>query len=71
MLDYVMKSDFVNHVDTNSYKSTKDYIERIKVGLDLAIHNIETIIDLEHNKRAWKHLEPLFDFLSTNINTVK
>lgn len=67
MLDYVIKSDFINHVDTNKYKSTKDYIERIKVGLDLAIHNIETVIDLEHNKRAWKHLEPLFDFLSNNL----
>jgi hypothetical protein len=69
MLDYVMKSDFINYVDTNKYKSTKDYIERIKMGLDLAIHSIDTVIDLEHNKRAWKHLEPLFDFLSKNINT--
>ena len=38
------------------------------MGLDLAIHNLETIVDPEHNKRAWKHLEPLFIYLSENIN---
>ena len=53
----------------NTYKNIKAYIERIKMDLDLAIHNIETIIDAEHNKRAWQHLEPLFVYLSENINT--
>lgn len=68
MLDYVIKNFLINYLDTNKYKNLKDYIERIKMGLDLAVHNIETIIDAEHNKRAWYHLEPLFDFLSENIN---
>lgn len=68
MLDYVIKNFLINCLDTNKYKNLKDYIERIKMGLDLAVHNIETIIDAEHNKRAWSHLEPLFDYLSENIN---
>lgn len=67
MLDYVISNGLVNYLDTNKYKNLKDYIERIKMGLDLAIHNIETIIDFEHNKRAWQHLEPLFNYLSENI----
>lgn len=69
MLDYVVKNELVNYLDNNTYKNTKDYIERIKMGLDLAVHNIKTIVDIEHNKRAWQHLEPLFVFLSENINT--
>ena len=70
MLDYVIKNKLINYLDTNKYKNLKDYIERIKMGLDLAVHNIETIIDAEHNKRAWLHLEPLFDYLSENIKIV-
>tara|TARA_B100000508_G_C11464534_1_gene280922 strand:+ start:2107 stop:3666 length:1560 start_codon:yes stop_codon:yes gene_type:complete len=69
MLDYVKNNELENHLDTNQLKNLKHYIDRIKDGLDLAVHNIETIIDLEHNKRAWKHLEPLFDILSNNINS--
>jgi hypothetical protein len=69
MLDYVVKQELVNYLDTCTYKNTKDYIERIKMGLDLAVHNNKTIIDVEHNKRAWQHLEPLFTYLSESINT--
>lgn len=69
MLDYVVKNKLINSLDNNTYKNVKAYIERIKMDLDLAIHNIETIIDAEHNKRAWQHLEPLFVYLSENINT--
>lgn len=69
MLDYVVKNKLINSLDNNTYKNIKAYIERIKMDLDLAIHNIETIIDAEHNKRAWQHLEPLFVYLSENINT--
>ncbi|WP_019540493.1 hypothetical protein [Proteiniphilum acetatigenes] len=69
MLDYVVKNKLINSLDNNTYKNVKAYIERIKMDLDLAIHNIKTIIDAEHNKRAWQHLEPLFVYLSENINT--
>ena len=68
MLDYVKNNELENHLDTNQLKNLKHYIDRIKDGLDLAVHNIETIVDFEHNKRAWSHLEPLFDILSTNLN---
>lgn len=69
MLDYVVKNKLINSLDNSTYKNVKAYIERIKMDLDLAIHNIKTIIDAEHNKRAWQHLEPLFVYLSENINT--
>ncbi|WP_234977630.1 hypothetical protein [Flavobacterium cucumis] len=68
MLDYVKNNELDNHLDTNKLKNLKHYIDRIKDGLDLAVHNLETVIDFEHNKRAWIHLEPLFDILSNNIN---
>lgn len=68
MLDYIKNNELENHLDPNQLKNLKHYIDRIKEGLDLAVHNLETIVDLEHNKRAWKHLEPLFDILSNNLN---
>ncbi|MFT5819313.1 MAG: hypothetical protein ACI8ZM_000536 [Crocinitomix sp.] len=69
MLDYVKNNELENHLDTNQLKNLKHYIDRVKDGLDLAVHNIETIIDLEHNKRAWIHLAPLFEILSNNLTT--
>lgn len=68
MLDYVINNELEVHLDTNQFKNLKSYIENIKNELDLAVHNIETIVDLSHNKRAWKHLEILFDILSDNLN---
>lgn len=69
MLDYVKNNELDGHLDTNQLKNLKFYIDNIKNGLDLAVHNIETIVDLSHNKRAWTHLEPLFDILSNNIKS--
>lgn len=69
MLDYVKNNELENHLDTNQLKNLKFYIDNVKNGLDLAVHNIETIVDLSHNKRAWTHLEPLFDILSNNLKT--
>ena len=71
MLDYIKNNELENHLDTNQLKNLKQFIDLIKDGLDLAVHNIETIVDLGHNKRAWKHLEPLFDILSNNLNIEK
>ena len=68
MLDYVKNNELDDHLDTNQLKNLKFYIDNIKNGLDLAVHNIETIVDFSHNKRAWTHLEPLFDILSNNID---
>ena len=68
MLDYVIKNHLGESLDTNTYKNLKDYVERIKMGLDLAVHNIETIIDVEHNKRAWQHLAPVFVYMSESLS---
>lgn len=67
MLEYVVRYKVVTEFDTQTYKNLKDYVERIKMGLDLAIHNIHNIVDLTHNRKAWSHLEPLLKFLSENI----
>lgn len=67
MLDYVKNNCLDEHLDANKLKNLKHYIDNIKEGLDLAVHNIETIVDIGHNKRAWTHLEPLFVILSNNI----
>lgn len=67
MLEYVVRYRVVTEFDTQTYKNLKDYVERIKMGLDLAIHNINNIVDLTHNRKAWSHLEPLLKFLSENI----
>lgn len=68
MLDYAKNNVLTEHLDAVTLRATQHYIDRIKDGLDLAIHNLGVIIDAEHNKRAWGHLEPLFDILSNNIN---
>ena len=67
MLEYVVKYRIQDAFDSQTLKNVKDYIGRIKDGLDLAIHNINNIVDVTHNKRAWYHLEPLFKFFSENI----
>lgn len=67
MLDYVKNNILDEHLDANQLKSLKHYIDRIKDGLDLAVHNLEFPVDLGHNKTAWTHLSPLFEILSNNI----
>ena len=67
MLDYVLKHHLAQHIDSQVYKSLKVFIELYKDSLDLVIHNINTIVDADHNRRAWSHFEPLLKFLSENI----
>lgn len=67
MLDYVKNNELDEHLDTNQLRNLKDYLDRIKDGLDLAVHNIERFVDIEHNRTAWRHLEPLFGVLSNNL----
>lgn len=67
MLDYVKNNELDNHLDAAQLKNVKHYIDRIKDGLDLAVHNLNTMVDVEHNRRAWIHLFPLFDILSKNL----
>lgn len=68
MLDYISNYELSKYFDVQQTKNLKSYLTRIKDDLDLAVHNIETFIDLSHNKRAWSHLQPLFITLSQNIN---
>ncbi|WP_336703649.1 hypothetical protein [Chryseobacterium indologenes] len=68
MLDYIANNELNKYFDVQQSKNLKSYLTRIKDDLDLAVHNIETYIDLSHNKRAWSHLQPLFLTLSQNIN---
>ena len=51
-------------VDTLTSKSSL-ISEIVKISV---FKSIETIVDFSHNKRAWTHLEPLFDILSNNID---
>ncbi|MBP4139793.1 hypothetical protein EV143_11723 [Flavobacterium chryseum] len=68
MLDYFKNYELDNFFDVQTSKNLKKYFDNVKEELDLAVHNIETFVDLTHNKRAWKHLEPLFVTLSENLN---
>lgn len=68
MLDYFKNNELDSFFDVQTSKNLKKYFDNIKEELDLAVHNIETYVDLSHNKRAWKHLEPLFVTLSQNLN---
>lgn len=68
MLEYVVNNCIVDAFDSLTYKNIKDYSERIKAGLDLAIHNIHNLVDITHNRRAWGHLEPLLLFLSQGVH---
>lgn len=67
MLDYVLKNHLSGQVDPQIYKNLKVFIELYKDSLDLVIHNINTIADADHNRRAWSHFEPLLKFLSKNL----
>lgn len=67
MLDYIMNNELDDQIEPTELKSLKNYLERIKTGLDLAVHNLEEVVDFGHNDKAWKNLSVLFDILSTNL----
>lgn len=68
MMDFIIHKNIFNERNAEKYKSTSEYLFRIKSGLDLAVHNYYTVVDIDHNRKAWKHLEPLFISLSSNTN---
>lgn len=69
MLDYVKNFELKEIInEPTKLKSIIDYIDNVKNGLDLAVHNIDYTIDVNVNRRAWNTLEPLFSALSKNIN---
>ena len=68
MLDFVLTTKLANDMDNQTYKVVKQQIEFIKTNLDLSVHNLKYFADIESNKKAWSDLEPLFVYLSNNIN---
>lgn len=68
MLDFVLTTKLANDMDTQTYKIVKNQIDIIKSSLDLSVHNLKYFADIESNKKAWSDLEPLFVYLSNNIN---
>lgn len=69
MLDYVKNYELSKFsLDASELRNLKQYITNVKDELDLAVHNINNLVDAEHNRRAWKTLELLFKGLSNNIN---
>ena len=68
MLDFVLTTKLSNDLDTQTYKIVKNQIDIIKSSLDLSVHNLKYFADIESNKKAWSDLEPLFIYLSNNIN---
>ena len=68
MLDYIKKTELKEIInEATKIKSITEYIDNVKNGLDLAVHNIDYTIDVNVNRRAWNTLEPLFNALSENI----
>lgn len=67
MLDYVLKNHLSGNIDNQILRNLKNFIELYKESLDLVIHNINTIADADHNRRAWSHFEPFLKYLSENI----
>lgn len=69
MLDFIKNHELPLIVtDPSKIKNITDFLEGVKKGLDLAVHNIDYQIDLNVNRRAWSTLSPLFEALSENID---
>src|SRR5690606_21907891 len=65
MLDYIKNHELKEIInDSSKIKSITDFLENVKNGLDLAVHNIDYRVDLNVNRRAWSTLSPLFEALS-------
>ncbi|WP_414618009.1 hypothetical protein [Dyadobacter sp. 32] len=71
MLDFLKNHELPRLInDPGMLRNFGQQIDNIKNELDLAVHNIHTIIDSSHNKRAWSHLHPLFTVLSDELRKV-
>ncbi|MCS4164776.1 hypothetical protein [Sphingobacterium sp. BIGb0116] len=69
MLDYIKNQELAKLIsDPSKIKNITDFLENVKNGLDLAVHNIDYMVDLNVNRRAWSTLSPLFEALSNNIS---
>ncbi|EOR95373.1 hypothetical protein ADIARSV_1444 [Arcticibacter svalbardensis MN12-7] len=68
MLDYIKNHELREIIsEPAKLRNITDYIDNVKNGLDLAVHNLNYTIDINVNRRAWNTLEPLFNALSNNL----
>lgn len=71
MLDYIKNHELKEIIsEPTKLRSITDYIDNVKNGLDLAVHNLNYTIDINVNRRAWNTLEPLFNALSNNLKEI-
>jgi hypothetical protein len=72
MLDFIKNHELPRLIsDPSMLRNLGQQIDNIKNELDLAVHNLHTIIDSSHNKRAWNHLLPLFAVLSEELRKIR
>jgi hypothetical protein len=67
MLDYTINHKLKDLLSSTAFRNQKNYLLSVKDGLDLAVHNIEFVIDKGHNDRAWKTLLKFFKALEADL----
>lgn len=67
MLDYTINHKLRDLLSSTAFRNQKKYLSSVKDGLDLAVHNIEFVIDKGHNDRAWKTLLKFFKALEADL----
>jgi hypothetical protein len=68
MLEYTINHKLTSLLSKNEFRNEKNYLTSVKDGLDLAVHNIDFVIDKGHNIRAWKTLLKFFKALESDLN---
>lgn len=70
MLEYTINHKLKDLLSSNEFRNQKNYLISVKDGLDLAVHNIDFIIDKGHNIRAWKTLFKFFKAIEFDLNDI-
>ena len=70
MLDYTINHKLRDLLSSNEFRNQKNYLTSVKDGLDLAVHNIDFVIDKGHNIRAWKTLLKFFKALESDLDNL-
>lgn len=70
MLEYTINFILKDLSSSNEFRNQKNYLNSVKDGLDLAVHNIDFVIDKAHNIRAWKTLFKFFKAIETDLSNL-
>ncbi|MFH7013107.1 hypothetical protein ACHRV5_14665 [Flavobacterium sp. FlaQc-52] len=70
MLEYTINHKLTDLLSKSEFRNQKNYLTSVKDGLDLAVHNIDFVIDKGHNIRAWKTLLKFFKALESDLNNL-